>query len=117
MNEHQPLRQSNPEELALPEAFAAYALLHDDSGPEAAADPELLAQFKDAFFGQYDAPEDWATELLSAGLEAKLTSAVPDTLRAYVRIDYAGLAHDAAQNGEIHIEPAPDGKVWVFLRP
>jgi hypothetical protein len=117
MNEHQPLHQPDPEELALPDAFAAYVRLHDEGDLGTDADSELLAQFKDAFFGQYDTPEDWATELLGAGLEAKLDTAVPDSLRAYIRIDYTGLAHDAARNGEIHIEPAPDGRVWVFLRP
>jgi hypothetical protein len=116
MNEHQPQTQPSPEEPDWRDAFAAYTRLHDEGDRDAATDSGLLSQFKDAYFGQYPSPGDWARELLGEGLQAKLDTVVPDTLRAYVRIDYAGLAQDAAQHGEIHIEPAPDDRVWIFLK-
>lgn len=88
------------------EAFAAWAELHD-------ADPDMLAQFEDAYLGEYDSAEDWAREAL-ADLEAQLDAApIPDALRPYVRIDYAGWARDA-HACDVHLEPAPGGGVFVF---
>lgn len=88
-------------------AFAAWAELHD-------ADPDMLAQFEDAYLGYYDTAEEWARESL-ADLEAMLDRAgIPDALRPHVRVDYDGWARDAEAGGEVHIEPAPGGGIYVF---
>ena len=111
MNEHEQHQLQTPND-----ALAAFARLHDDSH-ENAPNGDIAKQFTDAYFGEYDAPEDWAQELLAdSDLRTKLDIIVPDNLRAYVQIDYAGLARDARLRGEIDIEPAPGGRVWVFLR-
>lgn len=91
-------------------AFAAYAQLHD-------ADPGMLDSFTDSYSGDYDSPEDWARDVLHDGLETAINAAVPDALRGYVSIDYAGFARDAELSGDVHFEPAPDGRVFVFTIP
>ena len=89
-------------------AFAAWAELHD-------ADPDMLAGYEDAYLGHYDTIEDWAREvLLDATLEAELDRAVPDTLRTYVSIDYAAFARDCQIGGDIYVETAEGGGVWIF---
>lgn len=82
-------------------AFAIWAELHG-------ADPDMLAQFEDAYIGHYDDPEDWAREVL-AHLDQQLDQTVPDSLRGYVQIDYTGWLQDADLDGQIHFEAEPDG--------
>lgn len=91
-------------------AFAAYAQLHD-------ADPGMLDAFTDSYSGDYDSPEDWAREVLHDGLETAIDAAVPDALRGYVSIDYAGFARDAELSGDVHFEPSSDARVHVFTIP
>jgi antirestriction protein len=89
-------------------AFAAWAQLHD-------GEPDMLDSFEDAFLGHYDAAVDWAYEVLDDHtLEADLDRAVPDSLRAYITIDYAAFVHDSQLGGDIDIEPDPSGGVWVY---
>lgn len=64
-------------------AFAAYAQLHD-------ADADMLNTFTDSYSGEYNSPEDWAHEVLHDGLNTELDHVVPEALRGYVSIDYAG---------------------------
>ncbi|GAA2387524.1 antirestriction protein ArdA [Gordonia cholesterolivorans] len=91
-------------------AFAAYAQLHD-------ADPDMLDSFTDSYGGEYDSPEDWARDVLHDGLETEIDRAVPDALRGYVAINYAGFARDAELSGDVHFERSPDGHVYVFTIP
>ena len=89
-------------------AFATWAEIHDGN-------PDMLAQFDDCFIGTYDSPADWAREALEgSGIEATLDREVPADLRAYIQFDYDGFARDLQLSGDVHIENAPDGKVWLF---
>ncbi|MFT4011305.1 MAG: antirestriction protein ArdA [Nocardioidaceae bacterium] len=90
-------------------AFAAWAELHD-------GDEAMLDGFEDAYLGEYDSPEAWARELLGeADIEAKLDGVFPASLRPHVSFDYAGFARDAQLGGEVHVERAPNGGIWLFL--
>jgi antirestriction protein len=89
-------------------AFAAWAEIHEGN-------PDMLAQFEDCFMGTYESPADWAREVLeSSDIEVTLDREIPADLRAYIQFDYDGLAYDARLGGDIHIEDAPEGKVWIF---
>lgn len=89
-------------------AFATWAEMHDGN-------PDMLAQFDDCFIGTYDSPTDWARDVLDgSGIEEALDREVPADLRAYVQFDYDGFARDLQLGGDVHIETAPDGKVWLF---
>ena len=87
-------------------AFAAWAELHD-------GDEAMCQSFEDAYLGHYDSAEDWAREVLGdLGIEESLTKAAPHLL-GYVQIDYTGWLRDATA-GDVHIEEADGGGVWVF---
>jgi len=89
------------------EAFSLWAELHD-------ADPEMLANFEDAYLGEYDSAEDWARELMDdTGVEQTLNEAIPEGLRPYVQIDYEQFARDA-RGSDIHFEESSGGGVYVF---
>ena len=90
-------------------AFACWAQLHD-------GDEDMLTHFEDAFLGEYGSAEDWAREVLdelNLDLFLKM-GAIPETMRPYIQIDYAGWARDAELGGDIDIEDAPGGRVYVF---
>lgn len=88
-------------------AFAAWAELHD-------GDEAMLDGFEDAYLGEYDSIEDWGRAFFDeSGIEQKLDEVVPEPLRYYVSINYGAWVHDA-QSENIHVEQAPDGRVWVF---
>lgn len=91
-------------------AFATWAELHRD-------EPALLDQFEDLFIGEYDSTEAWARELLDESSLAKMleSHAVPEPLRPYLRIDYQLWARDAELGGEVEVEPAPSGGVYLFV--
>lgn len=89
-------------------AFAAWADFHD-------GEPGMLAMFEDSYLGAWDTVEAWAEEMLDdLGLDAELDRIVPDSLRNYVYIDYAGFARDAELGGDIWTETNSDGGVWIF---
>ncbi|MCF8785263.1 antirestriction protein ArdA [Rhodococcus ruber] len=89
-------------------AFATWAEIHDGN-------PDMLAQFDDCFLGTYDSVSVWAREVLDgSGIEETLDREVPADLRAYVQFDYDEFAHSLQLSGDIHVENAPDGKVWLF---
>ncbi len=88
-------------------AFAAWAGLHD-------GDEAMCQSFEDAYLGHYDSAEDWAREVLGdLGIEELLGKAAPHLL-GYVQIDYAMWLRDVDAGGEVHIEEADGGGVWVF---
>lgn len=90
-------------------AFAAWAELHD-------GDEAMLDGFEDAFLGQYESPEAWAREVLGdLNLDGFLRmGAIPEAIRPYLHIDYAGWARDAELGGDVYIEQAPGGGIYVF---
>ena len=90
-------------------AFAAWAELHD-------GDEAMLDGFEDAFLGQYESPEAWAREVLDdLNLDGFLRlGAIPEAIRPYLHIDYAGWARDAELGGDVYIEQAQGGGIYVF---
>lgn len=91
------------------QAFGVWAQLHD-------ADPDMLAGFEDAFLGEYESPEAWAREVLDdLNLDGFLRmGGIPEAIRPYLHIDYAGWARDAELGGDVYIEPTPEGRIFVF---
>jgi antirestriction protein len=88
-------------------AFAAYA----DVVEEEAA----LNGFEDDYLGHYASAADYATQMVEdLGYDELLAHAVPDSLRAYVRIDTDALARDLELSGDLHVLRADDGGVWLF---
>lgn len=88
-------------------AFAAWAELTRD-------EPDRLADFEDTYLGHWNSAEDWAREVLEdLGLDDALTRAAPHLL-GYLTVDYAGWARDAEVGGDVQIEEADGGGVWVF---
>lgn len=89
--------------------ISVWAQLHD-------GDEEMVAQFEDAFLGEYESAEDWAREVLDElNLDAFLKQgSIPEAIRPYVSIDYAGWARDARLSGDIDFEDAPGGGIYVF---
>ncbi|RMB77657.1 antirestriction protein ArdA [Rhodococcus sp. SBT000017] len=89
-------------------AFASWAEIHDGN-------PDMLAQFEDCFMGTYESPAAWAREVIEGSdIEVTLDREIPADLRAYIQFDYDGFAYDARLSGDIHIEDAPAGSVWIF---
>ncbi len=88
--------------------FSVWAELH-------AGDEAMLDSFEDAFLGEYDSPSAWAHDvLLDSWLRDALDTVVPEPLRPYIHIDCVGWARDAELSGDVYIEPAPGGRVYVF---
>jgi len=90
-------------------AFAAWAELHD-------GDEAMLDGFEDVYLGEYDSPEAWAHEVLDdISLNGFLSlGAIPETIRPYLHIDYEGWARDAELGGDVYLEQAPGGGIYVF---
>ena len=90
-------------------AFAAYAEIID-------ADSDALDHFEDAYQGHYDSVEAYVEQFVEdVGIQRELDQLVPESLRPYVRVDLAALAHDMQIGGDIHVLPAYDGGVWIFV--
>lgn len=89
-------------------AFAAWADLHD-------AEPDMLANFADAYLGEYDSPSGWAETMLDdLGVMAQLEAALPGDIARYIRLDTGAWAQDAWLSGDVHIVQRPGGGVWMF---
>jgi antirestriction protein len=73
-------------------AFAAWAELDDD-------DPDMLDGFDDAFLDEYESSEAWAREVSPRRFPPP--GAIPETVRPYLHIDYAGWAR-AAELVRVH---------------
>lgn len=91
-------------------AFAALAELHGGN-------PAVLEHFDEIFLGAYDSREAWAQSVvddfdLEHLIERDLQ--VPDWLKAHIRIDLSGIAHDLTIGGDVTIEDNPEGGIWVF---
>lgn len=91
-------------------AFATLAELHGGT-------PDVLDRFGEIFLGTYDSREAWAQSVVDDFEVERLIEHdldVPDWLKAHIRIDLNGIAHDLAISGDVTIEDNPDGGVWVF---
>ncbi len=90
------------------EAFASWAELHD-------GDLDMLAHFQDAYLGHFASAADFGQQLLDDfEVEAVLDREVPEWIRRHVQVDIEGLADDMALSGDVWIEEAPSGGIYVF---
>ncbi|WP_408655240.1 antirestriction protein ArdA [Jatrophihabitans sp.] len=86
-------------------AFAAWA--------DIAEDRELLADFDEAYIGQYDSLHAYVEQLINdLGYDQLLDRVVPPSLRPYVKIDLAATAQDL--DADLHTVEAAEGGVWLF---
>lgn len=88
-------------------AFAAWADIVDE--------PDLLANFDEAYLGHYDNLHAYVEQLINdLGYDELLDRAVPASIRPYVKIDITATAHDLLLGGDLHALPAAEGGVWIF---
>jgi len=87
-------------------AFAAWADVMEDR--------ELLADFEEAYLGEYDSLEAYAEQLIDDLGYNELLDRLPSNLRPYVHINVAGFAQDMWLSGDVQVYHRPDGGVWIF---
>ncbi len=88
-------------------AFAAWAQRCDH-------DEDELADFEQAYLGEWESRTQYATELLEdLGYVHAIENVVPDGLQPYVRIDFDAFARDLELNDEITVVEHAGG-VWIF---
>jgi antirestriction protein len=88
-------------------AYAAYLAVHEGE--------ELPTDFEASYLGHYDSADAYVEQLVEdLGYDQLLDRALPDGLAPYVHIDIAGLARDLQLGGDITVEPADYGGVWIF---
>jgi antirestriction protein len=89
------------------QAFGAWAERSDH-------DEDDLAQFEDAYLGEWGSIEDYAEELLDdLGYLRAVDEAVPEMLQPYVRVDIDAFARDLELSGDITSVEQAHG-VWLF---
>ena len=89
-------------------AFAHWAALIEERTPEE------LDRFDEAYLGHHDTVVDYAETMLDdLGVTSELEAAVPEGLRAYVRIDIEMLARDMQLSLELMTSEG-DGGVYIF---
>lgn len=89
------------------QAFGAWAdrCNHDDDD---------LAQFEDAYLGEWGSMSEYAEELLDdLGYLRAVEETVPDMIQPYVRVDIDAFAHDLELSGDITSVEHARG-VWLF---
>jgi antirestriction protein len=88
-------------------AFAAWADYVDK-------DPQRLEQFDEAYRGEWPSMIAYAENLADDfGIEDELDRHF-DALRAYIFVDYDGLARDLELSGDYYTKEADNGSVYVF---
>lgn len=88
-------------------AFAAWAEFVDK-------DPERLKQFEEAYCGEWPSLIAYAENLADdCGIETELDRHF-DALRAYITVDYEGLARDLELSGDYFAKEADNGSVYIF---
>jgi antirestriction protein len=91
-------------------AFAAWAGLTNFHG----TDDETGDRFSDAYLGEYESLEAYASQMIDdLGYQALLDT-LPEHLRRYVEINVAGFAQDFWLSGDISVCHKPGGGVWLF---
>jgi antirestriction protein len=77
-------------------------------------DEDDLAQFEDAYLGEWGSMSEYAEELLDdLGYLRLVEEAVPDMLQPYVRVDIDAFARDLELSGDITSVDHARG-VWLF---
>lgn len=75
---------------------------------------DLEVGFEDAFMGFYESHDDFLDTMLDdLGVDDAM-EAVPRWLSVHVSVDRDGLIRDVQASGDIHIEDAPGGGIYVF---
>ena len=82
-------------------AFAAYVT-------NEGADYATAEGFEDAYVGEWDDVDDYASELIDEGVLGE----IPESLAPY--IDVERFARDLVLGGDFWTADAPGGNVWVF---
>jgi antirestriction protein len=76
---------------------------------------DMESGFEDAFLGFYESRDDYLDTMLDdLGASDAIDKNVPQWLVAHVSIDRDGLINDVQASGDIHIEDAPGGGIYVF---
>ena len=92
-------------------AFATWAAVSDTHIDD------LSIEFEDAFLGHFDSKELFVDSVLEDfDVEATLERELPSWLQPHVRIDREGIASDMQISGELILEDAPEGGIYVFRR-
>lgn len=92
-------------------AFATWAVVSDTHIDD------LSIEFEDAFLGHFDSKELFVDSVLEDfDVEATLERELPSWLQPHVRIDRDGIASDMQISGELILEDAPEGGIYVFRR-
>lgn len=87
-------------------AFAAWAALSSEE--------DHLANFEEAYRGQWPSVEAYAEQLLDDLRATEALAQIPEWLQPHVSLDIAGFGQDLELGGDIQVEPAADGGVYVF---
>lgn len=94
-------------------AFGAWAeRVRIESRPDT-LDHQHLEAFEDYFLGEFDTLGEWARNLLGDAI-GYVKQDMPQALQSYIQFDYDAFGRDCDLNGDITVEKAPNGKVWVF---
>lgn len=103
------------------ERVAAIAEHIKEKGPAFAAwldytglDQEDWHYFDDAYLGEYDSLDAYAEQVIDdLGYERILDDALPETIRAYVKINVRAMARDLEASGDVFTVESESG-VYVF---
>jgi antirestriction protein len=90
-------------------AFASWAELSD------ADVADLETEFEDVFMGHFDSRELFADSVLQDfDVEETLTKGLPAWITSHISIDRAAVARELETSGDLTIEDAPAGGIYVF---
>ena len=88
-------------------AFGAFAAWHghDNANSES---------FEQHYRGHWDSAEAYADDLLRDLGAEEIAGQIPAWIRPYLRLAVAGFARDLALNGDLYVNDAAEGGVYVF---
>lgn len=76
---------------------------------------DLMRTLEDIYQGEFNSVDEWAEEYFDGtGLLDEILANVPESLRYYVNIDYAGFARDCDMNGDVIFAEDTSGRMHVF---
>jgi antirestriction protein len=111
IGEYDPLEWINTVARGISEhgpAFSAWAA-------QCQGETERLADFEEAYLGEWDSLSAYAEDLLDdLGYIDLIDKAVPKSLQPYVKLDYEAFARDLRLSGDITVVARPEGGVWLY---
>lgn len=76
---------------------------------------DLMRTLEDIYQGEFNSTDEWAEEYFDGtGMLDEILENVPESLRYYVNIDYAGFARDCDMNGDVIFAEDSGAYVHVF---